>query len=109
MRSKIEGVFKFLKNVLGWEEFQVRDYESLKNIVTLCYFIGAYFYEIESALIENEAIRIIAQLGNSKGKVTRYYFLEGLKKLLIRQTVEQFIKEHNIDQRQLEEMLAFVI
>ena len=23
-RSKIEGVFKFLKNVLGWEESQIR-------------------------------------------------------------------------------------
>ncbi len=109
MRPKIEGVFKFLKGVLGFEEFQVRDYESIKNIVTLCYFIGAYFYEIESVLIENDAIRVIAQLGGSKGKVTRHYILEGLKKLLIRETVEQFIKEHNIGDKQLKEMLAFVI
>jgi len=30
MRAKIEAVFKFLKDVLGWEEFQVRDFESIK-------------------------------------------------------------------------------
>jgi hypothetical protein len=39
-RSKIEGVFKFLKDVLGWEEFRVRDFESIKNIIALCFFIG---------------------------------------------------------------------
>jgi hypothetical protein len=27
-RFKIEGVFKFLKNIPGWEGFQVRDFES---------------------------------------------------------------------------------
>ena len=32
LRSKIEAVFKFLKDVLSWEEFQVRDWESIKNI-----------------------------------------------------------------------------
>ncbi|MCK6627976.1 MAG: hypothetical protein L6R45_22710 [Anaerolineae bacterium] len=35
MRAKIEAVFKFLKDVLGWEEFQVRDYEAIKNIIAL--------------------------------------------------------------------------
>ena len=34
-RSKIEGVFKFLKDVLGWEEYQVRDWESIKNLMSV--------------------------------------------------------------------------
>ncbi len=33
LRSKIEAVFKFLKDVLGWEEVQVRDGESIKNLM----------------------------------------------------------------------------
>jgi hypothetical protein len=45
LRSKIEAVFKFLKDVLGWEEFQVRDWESIKNIIALCFFVGNYFSE----------------------------------------------------------------
>ena len=47
-RAKIESVFKFLKNVLGWEEYQVRDWESIKNIIAICFFVGGYFYEIKS-------------------------------------------------------------
>jgi hypothetical protein len=42
-RSKIEGVFKFLKDVLGWETFRVHDFESIKNLIALCFFVGAYF------------------------------------------------------------------
>jgi len=50
MRAKIEGVFKFVKNALGWEQFQVRDWESIKNLIAIAFFIGGYFYEIESEL-----------------------------------------------------------
>ncbi|MCK5855345.1 MAG: transposase, partial [Sulfurovaceae bacterium] len=71
LRNKIEAVFKFLKDVLGWEEFQVQDWESIKNIIALCFFVGNYFYEIESVLIDNPTIEIICQLGNGKGTVSR--------------------------------------
>ena len=33
-RSKIEGVFKFLKNVLGWEESQIREFAAIKTLLT---------------------------------------------------------------------------
>ncbi|HXV97337.1 MAG TPA: hypothetical protein VEC93_02870, partial [Anaerolineae bacterium] len=56
MRAKIEAVFKFLKDVLGWEEFQVRDYEPIKNIIALAYFVGGYFYESGSDLTHNPVI-----------------------------------------------------
>jgi Transposase DDE domain len=108
MRAKIESVFKFLKEVLGWEEFQVRDYESIKNIIALAYFVGGYFYEIGSDLTKNPVIVLIAQLGGGKGKVTRRYFLEGLKKLLIHQSVERFIDEQEVETGTLEEMMHFV-
>jgi hypothetical protein len=108
MRAKIESVFKFLKEVLGWEEFQVRDYESIKNIIALAFFVGGYFYEIGSDLTKNPVIVLIAQLGGGKGKVTRRYFLEGLKKLLIHQSVERFIDEQEVETGTLEEMMRFV-
>jgi len=107
MRAKIEAVFKFLKEVLGWEEFQVRDYESIKNIIALAYFIGGYFYEIGSDLTANPVIASIAQLGGGKGQVTRRYFLEGLKKLLIHKSVERFIEEQAVGEATFAEMLAF--
>jgi hypothetical protein len=108
MRAKIEAVFKFLKDVLGWEGFQVRDYESIKNIIALCYFVGGHFYEIGSELTKNPTIELIAQLGGGKGKVTRRYFLEGLKKLLIHKSVECFVEDQKIGEERLAEMVAFV-
>lgn len=108
MRAKIEAIFKFLKDVLGWEEFQVRDYEAIKNIIALAYFVGGYFYEIGSDLTHNPTIALIAQLGGGKGQVTRYYFLQGLKNLLIHASVARFVKEQDISDETFGQMLAFV-
>ena len=107
LRNKIEAVFKFLKDVLGWEEFQVRDWESIKNIISLCFFIGNYFYEIESTLIEHPTIEIICQLGDGKDVVSRFYFLEGLKKLLIANSVLQFKKDKGISNDEWGEITNF--
>jgi hypothetical protein len=108
LRAKIEAVFKFLKDVLGWEEFQVRDYGSIKNIIALAYFVGGYFYAIGSELTHNPIIELIAQLGGGKGQVSRYYFVQGLKKLLIHARVARFVKEQAISDETLEQMRAFV-
>ncbi len=108
MRAKIEAVFKFLKDVLGWEEFQVRAYTAIKNIIALAYFVGGYFYDIGSDLTKNPIIALIAQLGGGKGNVTRRYFLEGLKKLLIHQSVERFIEQQLLHTETLDEMMSFV-
>ena len=107
LRSKIEAVFKFLKDVLGWEEFQVRDWESIKNIIALSFFIGNYFYEIESSLIEHPTIEIICQLGDGKGTVSRFYFLQGLKKLLIAESVFQFKEDKGISDDAWREITDF--
>ena len=107
LRSKIEAVFKFLKDVLGWEEFQVRDWESIKNIIALSFFVGNYFYEIESTLIEHPTIEIICQLGDRKGTVSRFYFLKGLEKLLIAQNVFQFKEDRGISDEDWKEITDF--
>jgi len=93
--------------VLGWEEFQVRDWESIKNIIALCFFIGNYFYEIESTLIEHPTIEIICQLGDGKGIVSRFYFLKGLKKLLIANSVFQFKEDKGISDDKWAEITDF--
>ena len=107
LRSKIESVFKFLKDVLGWEEFQVRDWESIKNIIAICFFVGGYFYEIDSELTKNATITMICELGGSKGKVTRHFFLQGLKKLLIAESVNKFREQHNISDELYFEMQSY--
>jgi|SRR5580704_3500343 hypothetical protein len=103
-RSKIEGVFKFLKNVLGWEECQIREFAAIKTLLTFCYFVAGYFYEIESALIHNETIQFLAYLGNGKGKITKTYILRGLNKWINKAIVDAAIEEFNITPEQMKEI-----
>jgi len=43
-------------------------------------------------------------LAGGKGKYTRYYFLQGLAKLLTYNAIEQFVGELNINYEQFEQM-----
>ncbi len=108
-RTKIEGVFKFVKNALGWEEFQVRDWVSIKNIIALAFFIGGYFYEIEPELANNPVISWLCYLGGGKGKITRHYFLEGLKNLLIHQQVERFREKARLRSDEWSDIMEFAL
>lgn len=106
-RSKIEGVFKFLKQHLGWEHFQVRDFESIQNVIVLAYFIGGYFYEIESALTHDPAMQEICQLGYGKGKITKLYFLRGLAKLAAWEEIQSMIDQKQLSRDEIKELLDF--
>jgi len=101
-RTKIEGTFKFLKDILGWEEFRIHDYESIKNLIVLAFFVGGYFYEIEHELTKDYTVQWICKLGNGKGKVTKYYFMEGLKILIQMALFDKFCKENNISPEDIE-------
>lgn len=105
-RMKIEGVFRFCKQVLGWEDFLARDFELIKNLLCLCFFIGGYFYEIEDELIKDHRIRWIAELGGGKGRITRYFFLEGIKNLLIMKKMQSYLEQNQISDEQVQEALA---
>jgi hypothetical protein len=59
---------------------------------------------MESELIENTTIQYICDLGGGKGKYTRYYFLQGLAKILTYKAVEQFVEEQDISYEQFEQM-----
>jgi len=107
LRSKIESVFKFLKDILGLEEFQVRDWDSIKNIITLCYFIGNYFYEINSELSLNPTIEILCEMGGGKNTISKHFFLEGVKNILIAQSVLKFKQENQISDETWQEMVLY--
>ena len=107
MRSKIEDVFKFVKNALGWEQFQVRDWESIKNLIATAFFIGGYFYKIEPHLADHPVLDWLCQLGNGKGKVTRHFLLEGLRYLLIHQHVELIRQQSDLSDPDWHDILSF--
>lgn len=107
-RSKIEGVFKFLKDELCWEDFRIKDYDAIKTLLSLCYFVGGYFYEIESAIVENESVRFISRLGGGKGKVTKIYFLRGMAKIFNKVEVDEYIKENNISEDEIRRIVKAI-
>lgn len=78
-RWKIESVFQFIKETLGWEKFRVRDIERIKKIISLTYFVAAYFYELGQGLIKEEFIDLLISMGHGKGKRTRKFLIEGLQ------------------------------
>lgn len=104
-RWKIETLFRFLKQVLGWEEFLIRDWESIKNLITLAFFIGGYFYEIGHEIIKDQTIEWLTQLGGGKGKVTRGYILNGIAQLMKTQSTLDFLVENNISPQQIDDAL----
>jgi hypothetical protein len=65
-RFKTEVVFKFIKQNLGVESFQVRDWESIKNILTPCFFLVGYFKELEEELKNYPITQFIGALALSK-------------------------------------------
>lgn len=103
-RSKLEGVFKFLKQYLGWEQFQVQQLLAIKNLILLCFFIGSYFYELEPELTKNECMIIICQMAGGKGKITRHFFLKGLEILAHAQMAHHFFKEQNLSHEQIKQL-----
>jgi len=107
-RSKIEGVFKFLKNELGWESFQVRNFQAIKNILLLGFFVGAYFCERDPELIRHPLVIIICKLAKSKGKVTRHFFMKGLVVLAHVKLAQQFFKEHNLSKEDINQLMQLL-
>jgi Transposase DDE domain len=104
-RWKIESVFRFLKQVLGWEEFLIQDWESIRNLITLAFFIGGYFYEIQDELTADTNIIWLAELGGGKGVISRGYILKGIAKLLEMQQTQQFLQKNNIQQDAVQQVL----
>jgi len=104
-RAKIESVFRFLKQVLGWEDFLVRDWETIKNLIAFGFYIGGFFFEIEHELTKDPTVQWLAQLGGAKGKVTRGFVMKGLTKLLVVESVNRFRKQNNISDEQVQAVL----
>ena len=94
LRFKIEVVFRFLKTNLGWETFQVRDFQSIKNLVALAFFLVGYFKELSNDIQNHEIYRLIAQIGGGKGIVSIHFLLIGLEKLVHFQQIQQLIDNH---------------
>lgn len=107
-RSKIEYVFKFLKDELGWEKMQIKDFKGIQNLLSLCFYVGSYFFEIGKAKSFDDYAIWLAKIGGCKGKVSRHFILKGMSILIQYQSIRQFIQSNEISQTQLMELESYV-
>ena len=105
LRFKIEVVFRFMKQQLGWETFQVRDFESIKNLLALVFYLVGYFEELKDALQEHPLADFLCKIAKSKGKITPYFLLKGVEYLVIHQKIQEEMERHNISNEQVKEFL----
>ena len=105
LRFKIEVVFRFLKQNLGWEDFQVRDFESIKNLLAIAFFLVGYFKELEEELKQHPLALFLCDLALSKGKITLFYLLEGLTKVANFREVSKWMLENNISKEELDQLV----
>ena len=94
LRFKIEVVFRFLKTNLGWETFQVRDFQSIKNLIALTFFLVGYFKELSKDIQNHEMYSLIAQIGGGKGIVSIHFLLKGIEKLVHFQQIQTLIDNY---------------
>ena len=106
LRAKIEIVFKFLKQNLGWEAFQVRDFNSIKNLLALAFFLVGFFPELENELKSHPLAIHLCKLAKSKGKITLHFLLNGLEMLVNFQQVNDWMQQNNITKDDIDVFLA---
>jgi Transposase DDE domain len=105
LRSKIEVVFRFLKQNLGWETFQVRDFKKIQNLLALAFFLVGFFPELEEELKKHPLAQNLCELAHSKGIVTIHFLLKGLERLVHFQEVTQWMQQENISKEEVDEIL----
>jgi Transposase DDE domain len=105
LRFKIEVVFRFLKQNMGWETFQVRDFNSIANLLALVFFLAGYFKELEEELNQHPLANFLCKLALSKGKTTLFFILQGIEKLAQYQEVRHWMEKEHISQQQIDEFM----
>jgi hypothetical protein len=105
LRFKIELVFRFLKQYLGWETVQVRNFNAIVNLLAIAFFLVGYFKELEDDLKEHPIAEFICKLAKSKGIISIHFLLKGLEMLISYQLVVLWMEENNINKQEVNELI----
>lgn len=103
-RAKIEYVFKFLKEGLGWEDIQIQDFKAIQKVLSLCFYVASYLYEIGEEKTYDDYAILLAEMGGGKGKVTRHFITQGIRDLLNHYRIGRFLKAKEVSQAQQDAM-----
>lgn len=100
-RWRIESVFKFVKSALGWETFRLKDFNGIKTLVSIGFFLASYLYKIGDREVDEELVVFLSEIGGGKGVVSRHFMWEGIRNLLIKHKVDQAFKKYKPDKEMI--------
>jgi len=76
----------------------------IQNVIALCFLVAGYFYEHHREITDAPQARFICSLANSKGKTTKYFYLEGLKIMANYMLFQEAVREQNVPQKTVIEL-----
>jgi len=92
-RWRIESVFKFVKSALGWEEFRLKDFNGIKTLIAIGFYIASYLYKIGEREIDEDLSAFLSEVGGGKGVISRHFIWAGIRNLLIKYKVDQVFEK----------------
>jgi hypothetical protein len=84
-RWAVEDGFRFIKDVLGWEDVQLLDLEGIRTLLALGCVAAGFMYEL-GVTLEHEGVQLLARLGGwiprKDSKPGKIVLTRGLRRLL---------------------------
>ena len=103
-RWTVEDYFKFIKECLGSESFQVRNWNSIQVLCAVVALAGGYIYSL-GVNQKNRLIRLIADIGGWSGmkghKPGKKVITRGLCRLLSSISLDEELERLRIDKKKL--------
>jgi len=111
-RWAVEDSFRFIKDVLGWEEVQLLDLTGVRTLLALGWVAAGFLYELGVTLAWEE-VQLLARLGgwiprkdNKPGKLV---LTRGLRRLLDMLVTQAFLERYRSDHGDLPPRIASLL
>jgi hypothetical protein len=99
-RWAVEDSFKFVKDLLGWEEVQLLDLKGIRTLLALGWVAAGFLYDLGVSL-EWEEVRLLARLGGwtfrKDRKPGKTVLTRGLQRLMTMLATQAFLNRYAAD------------
>jgi hypothetical protein len=111
-RWAVEDSFKFVKDVLGWEEVQLLDLKGIRTLVALGWVAAGFLYDL-GVTLEWEEVQLLARLGGWTSRKDRkpgkLVLTRGLQRLMDMLATRTFLNRYLADHGGLPPQIAALL
>lgn len=111
-RWAVEDSFRFVKDILGWEDVQLLDLTGIRTLVALGWVAAGFLYEL-GVTLEWEEVQLLARLGGWAARKDRQpgkiVLTRGLRRLLDLLTTQAFLKHYVAEHGSLPARMAALL